>query len=793
MPDTTAQPLTDCPAPRTELAIIAAAALCSAALSLHAGSHLVRRALALLAQGRPLAPRSLVPALGWIDAGLLLATLALVAVLIGLEWRRAALSRFLRTASRGQMLLLVAVLVAWLGHSFLFPGLLVAADSGSHIVRFFEVGLALRHGVVPQWTNYQYLGSPLLAFTGPLTYLTGGAIDALVGNAVLAAKLLLFGTHLATGLLFYAFLRRLSLSRPAAAVGAVGWTGSFGYLQLFLYRGLYPQALTILLMVVVFHAAEGLMRTRQLRPWDWLWFALGTGGLIVNHQPHAPFVALYLAIWGGVSLALGRWQWRSLAWLASAGSVGVLIAMVALLPVLEGADWVMMDPDSGFFRLHAPTAERLLRLVLWRDTRSNWGPDYWAYLGLVSVLLGAYGAWAGLRRLPAARPLVLGALPCLALGLFLWNPVVRDIMFLGFFLGIMTAVGCAALPARGALLALTLVFLDTASTAILPIARPDKQFQVDAGRYLQQVAPTDRVVEVEFTYDGTWHAATGPEGRLDSYAAALPRVSGYHNMAATRVHNYATVIVNRAERELRASGRVTAATADLLAVLNVHRIVCFRPFAMGCPAGFRDATAEGPLGPVVPIPDASPVLFSPRLVPLLPPHGMDKPALWDPIFAMEPMPPRLRAISAFLDAWLAQARPDPATRIAQALPVRDPPAQPPAADSGDWHPRLMHYALTLQTVSLTVAADRAGFVQLAHPWYPGTEVRVNGQVVQPMRGAFNLIVLPIGPGETVITLRPRITPATRLALALSGGGLLLALGGTVALFGLRARRRPRPA
>lgn len=772
---------------RAILLLVLAAALSSAALSLHAIGNVVARAVALAAAGNPLTPATLLPALGLIDAALAVLTLLALARLVHMEWRDRAITGFLNSATPGQMLVFLAALVAWLGHSFLFPGMLLTSDSASHVVRFNEVRIGLEAGFLPQWSNYQYLGSPLLTFTGPMTYVLGGALDLLIRDPMLTAKVWLFALHLGTGLAFYAFLSRLGLTRSAALVASVAWSGSFAYLHLFLYRGLIPQAATILLLVLLFLAAEGLMQARRLRPGDWLLFTLATGALIINHQPHAPFAALYLAVFGGVSLATGRWQARSLPFLVSAGILGVVISAVAVFPLIDGAAWVMMEADSGFAKIRIPTLERLLRLVLWRNTRSNWGPDYWAYIGLVSVLLAWLGGWAALsRRLGGRRRhIALATLPCLILSFFLANPVVRDIMFLGFFAAIFTALGFEAialssrLRGRTAVTALALMLLDVASTAVLPVARPGKEYQAEAGKYLQAVAPNERSVEIYMAADGKMNALTGPEGlALNSYAT-VQRISGHHNMAAPLAHNYIETTASRAERDLKHDGRLSPATYDLLAVLNVHRIICLGTFTNGCPSSFKDAVTEGVLGATVKIPDASPVMFSRRLVQLSPPDGMDKPALWDPTLEADPMEPRVQGMSDFLDTYRTRSGLNVATHLATALPVRTLPA-PSAAmdDSTPWNPALTQYDVSLTTVALTITTDQPGYVQLSHPWYPGTDVTINGSPVAPLRGATNLMVLALPKGESVIHLSPRNTPAMKISAAVSGAGLLIAFAVT---------------
>src|SRR5207244_7033320 len=145
----------------------------------------------------------------------------------------------------------------------------------------------------------------LLEFTGALTYVVGGILDLAVKDPVCSAKALLFVAHLATGWLFYGLLRRFGIIPPAALVAAIGFSSSFALLNLFLYRGVYPQAFTILFVILLFYAAEGLMRDAKHLARDWLILALSTAGIIINHQPHGLFVIAYLGLFTFASLLLG--------------------------------------------------------------------------------------------------------------------------------------------------------------------------------------------------------------------------------------------------------------------------------------------------------------------------------------------------------------------------------------------------------------------------------------------------------------------------------------------------------
>ncbi len=747
--------------------------------------------------GRPVGWHVLWASLGPVDAVLAALCAAALVFLIYLEISRRVFSRFLVSATPAQSFALLTIVVAWLGQAYLFPGVLLGGDSGSHVARFLEVREGLEAGSLPQWTNFDYLGSPLLGFTGPLIYVVGGALDLLVRDPVATAKILLFATHLAAGWVFYALLLRLNIARVAALLAAVGFAGSFAALHLFLYRGVFPQAFTILFLVLIFYAAEGIMRAGAGLWRDWLIFALAVGGMIVNHQPHALFAALYLGLYGGMSLALGRWDWKQLGALTTAGIVGVGISLVAVVPVVAESSWVMIDPEGGLFHFHLPTWQRLLDLVLWRDYRTTWGIDYWAYLGIVLIglaLAGGFAAWRG-RLGHDRRLLALAIAPGVAVSFFVYNPVVRDIIFILFFTGILAGLGFEWLAqasrsaSRLPLLVAAALVLDVASTSIQPVARSDKAFLIEAGRYLAQNAPEERFAEIDLARDGSIQADIGPDsGPLSAYAM-VQRVAGHHNMAATRVHNFAETAVEMAASDLRRDGRVGEKALSLLRLLNVSRIICISPAAMGCPDGFVQARPEGPLGRVIPIADSGPVIFSQSLVALAPPARLDKPMLWAGDFEGHTPTPQISGIEDFLDRYLRDAGIAWASHQAASLPVRDVPAESPApAENSPWQAALDAYRVSLQTVSLRITTSGQGYAQLSHPWYPGTQVRLNAKAITPLQGAFDLMVVPLEPGINDIEIGPVTTPVRRYSALASAASLVIA-GLFAALLAFIERRR----
>lgn len=391
---------------------------------------------------------------------------------------------------------------------------------------------------------------------------------------------------------------------------------------------------------------------------------------------------------------------------------------------------------------------------------------------------------------------MLSVLPCLLLCFFLSNPVVRDIMFIFFFVGILAGCGMEQVaridhPAgRLVLVASVVVLLDLSSTAVQPVARTDKQFLLDAGHYLQQNAPEERIVQMAIIGDDV-NGDIGPSASPISAYTMVQRVAGTHNMAATRVHNYAEIAVKLAEQDLQRAGRLSPRSVELLSLLNTARVICFTSEASGCPDRFADATSEGPLGRVIHLPNASPVLFSQSLSLLAPPSSLDKPMIWREDWDSHTS--QTTDIAAFLGRYLQTARIDLTSHQADTLPVRSLPAQADATSRSNapWHPRLLSYDVSLQTVRLAIQSDQPGFVQLSHPWFPGLRVTVNGQEVSPLQGSLSLLVLRFQAGRSDIEIQPFTTPVRRVSNILSVLSFALCLV-VCAVLALRRRTERTP-
>jgi len=105
---------------------IAVAATTTAAVSLTTLNHLKDAVITTSLRGLPLSFTELAGTLGMADAVLIALATAAMAMLLWLELRHRACSRLLATASDTEAFALLTILVAWFGHSYLSPGVLLA-------------------------------------------------------------------------------------------------------------------------------------------------------------------------------------------------------------------------------------------------------------------------------------------------------------------------------------------------------------------------------------------------------------------------------------------------------------------------------------------------------------------------------------------------------------------------------------------------------------------------------------------------------------------------------------------
>ncbi len=105
-----------------------------------------------------------------------------------------------------------------------------------------------------------------------------------------------------------------------------------------------------------------------------------------------------------------------------------------------------------------------------------------------------------------------------------------------------------------------------------------------------------------------------------------------------------------------------SASESLLAMLNVGRIINDTGRSRGFDASFPAATDEPPLGRVIHLAAAAPVVFAPTLAPIDLPPAIERPLVWHESFRGW-TDPQVQRMSAFLDRVLETMQYQPAQRM----------------------------------------------------------------------------------------------------------------------------------
>lgn len=695
--------------------------------------------------------------LGPLDYALGMCVVLLIVACLYLEARRRALSVSLIRASSAQMLGVLLILLVWFSHAYLYPGYLLAGDVGSHIARTAHFRMGLEQGQAIFWDNYFYLGSPFLQFTGPFYFWISGVADLILREPNLTTKLLLFVLRIAGGVFVYLFMVRQGVSRFACMISAIAYSGAFAYTHLLLWKGALPQAITLALLPLSFLLLEQALRAQARFGVAWAGFTLVNAVLFVNHQATGMMAGLFIAFYVLANLFLRRYEWQRVWLLAVSGGGSIAISVFVIVPILAEKQWVMMYSEPRLIEFVLPSLAYFKQLLVWHNTYHGAGAGSAGYLGLTAALLAAWGVYRLLAagRADPLRAFGLAILMCFALSLTVRGAHVRDIIFTLFFISALAGVGTHFLlnrvsaKSRLPFLLLGLLLLDSGSTAIQPLSRTDKAYLDIAARHLLETAPAQRILLTNMR-DSQLTASIGPGGPPLHYYP-LQQVIGAHSLTATLAHNYLAASIKMAERDLRRDGQLSQTSATALAMLNVGRVINDRGSALGFPAKVHGTVVDGPLGRVLKIDAATPLIYSAaiRTVDIAP--GLDKPVAWNDDFdGKQPSGQGAKLFDA-LQFMVEQTGYDSSTRSAQRILVRAGETgkhilQRAPSNSADWSGRVMAYHVGLSDIALEVESGRDGYLQLSHPWYPYARVDWNGQRIAPMQGYTNLMVVPVRAG-----------------------------------------------
>jgi hypothetical protein len=701
----------------------------------------------------------------------------LALLLLRLEVTRASLSELLVTNSRWPFWIVFLATLLWISQAYVYPGHLLGGDTLAHVVRAEHFARTLKSGHLPIWDKDFYLGIPLLQFYPPLFVWLTAAVHLLIDDIATASKMVLLAANLVGALGVFLWVRALRLGRFAGLVGACVYIGSWGHGHLLLYQGTLPLALVMAVLPLCLLAIERLLSPSIASSRSTALLALCVAVLFYAHQAHALIAGIYLALYAAVRWATASRDVRAFLLLVAAATLGIVAAISTIVPFLAEQHWVVAAAGARLPELVWPTSDYLGSLLTWGNTRTSFGADSAAYLGYSGLALGL-AAWLLVRR-HGRRSLLLLLLFLFLLSLSLRGLFARDIIFTMLFLAPIAALGAEAMlqlqyrhvPA----LIIAALFLDLGIVAIQPVARTDKEHQVMAGQVMTGRYPNAHVLLAGVSQDGRVDMVVGPTGSLPALSD-VAMLGGPHNQGATPVHNYLVVAAKLAERDLNSESKLDSDTAILLGSFDIAAIIGLGSRTMGLADHITPTKTVPGLGRVLEIEEHSPVIFAERLIAIESAALPDRPILWADSFWDDVNPTRDEVFSV-TEHVLKTSDYSPGERSASAIVVRDvaPAAEPrPAAQAEASVPiSLKQWSLSDFGLAAGIWSERAGWAQLAYPWYPSVVVFHNGHRVTPLQSAFGLMVVPVSVGENLYEIQPRLSALRHASNTIAMAGFLL--------------------
>jgi len=256
----------------------------------------------------------------------------------------------------------VALYASWALRDFLQDGLPLDFDAHSHLARAGFVERSFAAGQYPSWANDWYGGYRLLEFYSPAWYWISAAAGLALRDVVLAVKLLVWAAQVASVLLLFAFVRRITARTLPAVLAAALLIHSAERGVVFGIVGNYPSTIVYLAIPAVlllgWGCSEGKMAPRRLFAGQ----ALLVGAMLAAHFANAILVLPAILAFEITRIAQAASSPRAKAFTAVGGSLVVAVALVAfaLVPALLHLDRASLALDDGSLAVGTVSLEPLL-------------------------------------------------------------------------------------------------------------------------------------------------------------------------------------------------------------------------------------------------------------------------------------------------------------------------------------------------------------------------------------------------------------------------------------------------
>lgn len=724
-----------------------------------------------------------------LDAVLGFAAVGVLLTLVALEigWRRLTiLLGWICASELRTRLAVVLVGAVSVRYYFAVGGMYWGGDASAHLSYAKIAAYSLAAGEWPIWTNYLGCGTPYLQFYGLLFFYLVGLVDVVCREFYLSVKIVLALCHVLSGLAMCGFVRQATGSRQAGLIAGLAYILSFWHAQQVLVMGRYPLAVIYALLPLPFWAIERGGRTAVL------WGGIGLGALALAHPGYAFWATGFWCAYAMVRLALSAGWRKKLAEAVGLLGVGVAFGAYLTLPM-----WVERVHTNlrGILELTSvpdPTWQHLLywsnhHLRLWRlpEGSLHW---YGGYVGVSLVLLALIGGALAWRRRDGAFVAVavgLGLSLVLVFG-YRWPwlqalPLVgafnsaRYLLFTVFFLSAAAGFGAQAVRIVGGrrlgAVVLLVLLVDLGSTTFLDIYSTPSAVQSELLDDIAASVPAGESARLPsarlLTTLGGTHPYLGLSWASFKTGVPLAQADPGNLLAATdRFANPFGVFLNRALARLDVAEDMAAVKASALIpagikLLNVRHVVATQE-----QGGQRWLSWGG----------QSPVLVSPRIrghatedLQIAPSEQEVDRLLWRPT--------GLSRMQVFEQAYpiaelIGTMGVDISRNTCAVLLVDD---RVGSEDLGtDPQVEVARHQVWNQRVEMDVEVSAAAFARLAYAYYPHLEVRVDGQIVEPLRTTGGFICLRLDRGAHQIVLEARLSWLRRVLLALDLGLLIVA-------------------
>jgi len=658
-----------------------------------------------------------------------------------------------------------------------------AGDGSAHLAFAYAAIECVAAGEIPIWTNLISLGSPYLQYYGFLYFYLVGLFDLIVGDFFTTIKISLVLSHIASILGMYMLTRVAGRSRAAGVLGALAYGLCFWHLQQVLIMGRFPLSLFYAVLPWPFYFFERL-RLPARRVAAVCGGALTLGLLPFIHPGYGFWATIFFSLYG-LMRVLHTPHFRKRRIIIAAGLlVGGATLFGAYLTLPMWLERAGTSIDSGVILSGVPDPS-WKRVFVWSNLRfplipltEQEAPWYGGYLGLVPFGLAWIGAILPWRLPGQGRPLPhLAVGCCFALSLMLVFgyrlaplqalPFVtalnagRYLLFTAFFMSLAAGIGGAALrrwrpsdiQLRTMALPILLVLLDLGPTTV------QQPYQLEGNNptpYSNGLLQELR----EKNTDLNLPAGELPNFRIFSnldnmhpflastwlaYHTRLPTPQADHRMLMPSMHAFAApferylnnLLHHPDAPPLQKSHTVQAG----LQLLNVRHLVL--------------VSASRELVTLINI-TTSPVLVSSRLED----HTL---------LTADSNSNNGEQIAAYIDGMDIDLVSKRSARffITDLDQTRDLGTSP-RLEVGSHH--VWH-----QRVELDLRVTAPCYARLAYTYFPALEIRVNNQLVKPLRTAAGFICLPLEAGPNHIVMQARLSPLRKALLGLDCALLILGI------------------